>query len=264
MYSIVSAFYVIESKFNLDKYKAWYDYFLDNINCELILFTNKKSSYLFDKYKNKPNIKIIIYELEEFYNYKYYDKWIENHKKNYLLNKISGWELNMLWSEKISFVKTAIEKNLVTNDWICWCDIGYFRKNLPNTISKELLQKWPNKDVKTLQNDKIYYSLAYDNYYVNNLYNQVNNVNINGLPKVDIPLNQLSIAGGFFLINKNKVNWWHNMYDKILNKYFNNNKIVKDDQIIIVNAIFLNIEHFTLLRENGKQDNWFLFQKWLL
>ena len=90
--------------------------------------------------------------------------------------------------------------------------------------------------------------------------NIVNNVDTNGLPNNDIPLNQLSIAGGFFLINKDKVTWWRNMYDEILNKYFDNNKIVKDDQIIIVNSVFLNIDHFTLLRERGKQDNWFLFQ----
>ena len=32
--------------------------------------------------KSKPNIKVIIKPIEQFYNYKYKQHWIENHKKN--------------------------------------------------------------------------------------------------------------------------------------------------------------------------------------
>lgn len=265
MITIVSAFYIINSKFNISKYKYWIQYFLENSTCNLIIFTNNESKSLFNDYHNN-RIKIIICELNEFYNYKYINYWKENHKKNYLLNNID-FELNMLWSEKISFVKKAIHINHFNTEWFCWCDIGYFRPEANGTISKDLLKIWPNKDkIKNLNKDKIYYGLSHNNLnIVKSLSKMINNVDKNGLPKVDIPLNQTSIAGGFFIIHKDKINWWHNMYDNMLLKYFENNKIVKDDQIIIINNIFLNIKSFHIVTEkNNNYDHWFLFQRWLL
>ena len=40
----------------------------------------------------------------------------------------TDWKLNMLWSEKIAFVKKCYDnKYFPETDWYGWVDIGYFR-----------------------------------------------------------------------------------------------------------------------------------------
>ena len=54
------------------------------------------------------------------------------------------------------------------------------------------------------------------------------------------------------------------MHNEKLKLYFNNNRLVKDDQIIVLNNIIDNTINFQLISENDKYDNWFLFQRFLL
>ena len=83
-----------------------------------------------------------------------------------------------------------------------------------------------------------------------------------GLPKIPIPQLQQSVAGGFFILHKSKINWWTNVYGSKLELYLKHNYLVKDDQIIIIDCIFSNTEHFTLYREKHTNfDNWFMFQR---
>ena len=111
--------------------------------------------------------------------------------------------------------------------------------------------------------NKIYYGcINNNNNYMNNLYNLINNKNSLGLPDKPMPPNQQSIAGGFFIIHKNKINWWVNTYDKKLALYFKHNYLVKDDQIIIIDCILSQQSEFVLFRENDVNfDNWFMFQR---
>jgi hypothetical protein len=264
MLSIITAFYILKSKFPVDKYMKWIDYFLTNIKCNIIIFTNKKTYDYLKKY-NSSNIKLIICELNEFYNYKYVKYWKKNHEKNTSLKDITSWKLNMLWSEKISFVRKSYDLGYINTEWCCWCDIGYFRKNECGTLTPEQLNVWPSENkIKSLDINKIYYGMSHnDKQYFNMLIKLCLNKNENNLPINDIPENQCSISGGFFLIHKNKINWWFSTYDYMLKAYFENNRLVKDDQIIIVNAISLYNDHFNIIYENNNYNHWFLFQRWL-
>jgi hypothetical protein len=116
-------------------------------NFNLVIYTDENSSKYIDT-KENPKIKIIIKPIEEFYNYKYKDFWVENHKKNFSLNEKSCWELNMLWSEKISFVKETIERRYFDTNFYGWCDIGYFRNRLGEytDTNTKLLSNWANKE----------------------------------------------------------------------------------------------------------------------
>ena len=49
-----------------------------------------------------------------------------------------------------------------------------------------------------------------------------------------------------------------------MNTRIDNNRIIKDDQIIVINNIIENISKFTLVTENSQYDNWFLFQRYLI
>ena len=66
-------------------------------------------------------------------------------------------------------------------------------------------------------------------------------------------------------MHQSQINWWKETYDERLQKYFVNNYLVKDDQLIIVDCIFSNIDKFSLQKEDDDAyDNWFLFQRLLL
>ena len=110
--------------------------------------------------------------------------------------------------------------------------------------------------INALDKNKICYAcINNDDRYMNYLYKLVNN-------NQEIPATQNSIAGGFFIIHKDKINWWAETYDAKLESYFKNNSLVKDDQIILVDCILSNMNHFLLFRENNPGfDNWFMFQR---
>ena len=158
----------------------------------------------------------------------------------------------MLWAEKIPFVKKTIQNNYFNTDWFGWVDIGYFRGS-DNDSPIEEIKNWPNHiKIKALNKDKIYYANVSENRKnFKKLIKHVKNVNKRGLPKIPIPELQMSIAGGFFLIYKDKIDWWFNTFDKKLQLYFNNNYLVKDDQMIILNCVVENFDKFNLCYEEN-------------
>ncbi len=268
-----TCFYIIKSKFDPNTYINWINNFLSIIsnksNFNLVIYTDDNSKkYIYTK--DNIKIKVIIKPIEQFYNYKYKNYWIENHKKNNLLNDKSihnsSWMLNMLWSEKIWFVKETADRRYFKSNFYGWCDIGYFRNRQNDTNTSKLL-RWPNKlKINALDKNKICYAcINNNNEYLNSLYHIVNNKNQDGLPIQEIPATQNSIAGGFFIIYKDKINWWSNIYDEKLQLYFKNNYLVKDDQIILADCILSNLDNFVLFKEmNTNYDNWFMFQRFFL
>lgn len=263
MITVVTAWYILKSKFDKTVYKSWMSNFLLNVNkFNLVVFTDKKSYHMIeDVLKNIKNdkIKIIFYELDEFYNYKYKDEWIKNQKNNHLL-KMIDWELNMLWSEKISFVRKAVAEKYFESDFYIWCDIGYFRCRHRDMSFTELKNWGNNEKVEKLDKNKIHYALVNPN--ISHIISIIKNQNTIGLPIIPIPPNQVSVAGGFFVIDKDEIEWWFKTYDEMLNLYFKNNYLVKDDQMIIINCIFKNRDRFELHQESdNRYDNWFMFQR---
>jgi hypothetical protein len=132
-------------------------------NFNLVIYTDENSiKYIPDSVKDNSKIQIIIKPIEQFYNYNYKNFWIENHKNNFLLNDVSCWELNMLWSEKIWFVKETIERKYFDTDFYGWCDIGYFR-NRENDLDTRFLSTWASKN-KILDLDTQKISLIYKDF----------------------------------------------------------------------------------------------------
>ena len=267
-----TCWYILKSKFGKSRYEKWFSNYLSNVkNHYLVIYTNEESkSMLLPYIKNNTNIKLVTLDIEDFYNYQYKEKWIENHKKNDLLNNNSrfktDWKLNMLWSEKISFVKKTIDEKYFDTDWYGWCDVGYFR-GTSRDICVEKIQFWPNHTkIEELNKNMIHYSkINYNIESMNTLFKIINHKNEYGLPKSPIPPGQASIAGGFFLCYKENIEWWHKTYDDKLKLYFENNYLIKDDQIIIINCIFENLHKFKLWQENDPNfDKWFMFQRLLM
>ena len=110
----------------------------------------------------------------------------------------------MLWNEKIWFVKETYDNKYFNTEFYGWCDIGYFR-NRYNDFNTNLIKNWPNPTkINIFDKNKIYYACVNNNMdYMKNIENIIINKNEIGLPSTDIPPNQISIAGGFFIIHKN-------------------------------------------------------------
>ena len=235
--TFATCYYNFKNKFNNQTYINWIKNFLPFVNnFKLVVFCDHNSLEMIKEISNNnPNIKIIIKNFEDFYLYKYKDFFIENHKKNNLLNDKVDWRVNLLWCQKCFFVKEVIEQKYFTSDYYGWCDIGYFR----NTTS----ESWPEKN--SLE-DKIYY---------NSIGNYKKIRKINGT----IDPSQQSICGGFFIAREEKSLWWANRFEEKLKHYIDNNLLVKDDQTLIVDCLQEEDNNFKILLSN----DWFYFIKYL-
>lgn len=264
-----SCFYNIKSKFDKDIYINWLQLFLTVIkhnvdSCNLVFYTDEDTlGYIKQRipFEDTDTIKIIVKPMTMFYTYKYKKEWVLNHVNNKSLIH-TNWSLNMLWSEKISFVQDTIHHKYFDTEWYGWCDSGYFRNRIHDMLVSDLDSKWPNTDlIATSDPEKIIYGCVSPHTF-NDLKNIILNQNSSGLPVQPIPMNQVSVAGGFFLIHKNKINWWANIYYEKLRLYFENQYLVKDDQILLVDCITNHLNDFHLCTENyPNYDCWFMFQR---
>jgi glycosyltransferase involved in cell wall biosynthesis len=254
---------LVQKKHSLNKFLIWIDKMLSNVhNYNLVIYTNTESIHHIIKYNLNPNIKIIIKPLENFYTYKFKENFIKNHENNHNLNKLVNWEINMLWCEKIAFVYDTIINNYFNSDFYGWCDIGYFREDYNNI---DVLKNWPeNNAIESLNKNLIYYNMVQKNSnYIENIKNIINNKNEFGLPNKQIPADQVTISGGFFILYKDKIEYLNTLFYSKLELYFNHNYLVKDDQIILSDCIFSNFDKFHLISENLNLDNWFAFSRFL-
>ena len=258
-----TCFYAINSKFDPSTYVKWMGHLFSIIHqCKLVVYTDEASRVYINTHDN-PNIIVVVKPLEQLYNYRYKEYWIDNHRNNSLLNGVSCWELNMLWAEKTAFVKETMEQRIFDTDYYGWCDIGYFR-NRPNDTHTSLLTSWANEQVvRNIDRQTVMYGcINNDDAFLDELKQTVCRKNKDGLPVVPIPASQCSIAGGFFVAHRGVVQWWFHTFDATLERYFKHQYLVKDDQIIIADCVFSNIDMFTLVREhNPPMDNWFMFQR---
>jgi hypothetical protein len=261
-----TCWYNFKAKFDPSVYYAWIDNMLSNVNnYNLVVFCDIDTYFHVEKYRKNDRIMIIVKRPTEFYTYQYQENWISNHEKNTLLNYKTDWKLNMLWSEKINFVRETMQNKYFNTDYYGWCDIGYFRGR-PNDLTKDELRMWPNTNkIRQLDPSKIYYACVNnDKTYIRMLAHMINEKSEFGLPETPIHPAQISIAGGFFISHKNKLEWWHDIYYKKLDLYFRHNYLVKDDQIILADCVFSDLENFQLcLEDKSMYDNWFMFQRLL-
>lgn len=310
-----TGFYCFKAKFDIKTYTEWilnlFSLLDDETNnFKLVFYTDTQSynqlcevepkirEYLIfeashqiphqttrETYQNK--IRLVIREIKDFYMYKYSKKWIKNQilPDNELKDTIN-WKVNMLWSEKLWFVKDTIDNKYFgegadgvngansAEECYGWCDSGYFRNRIIDLNTNDI-HNFPNSELmekmKQEHKNQIFYGLLRnDNDILENISIFTNMKNSEtGLPYYPIPQNINLIAGGFFLIYSQKISWWCNLYEECLLRYFENNAVVKDDQIIIVNCIFgdNNKSHFKLIQDDEKYSNiydkWFLFQRFL-
>jgi len=286
--TLVSCFYKFNNddsyilKHNSDKYIEWMTKFLTIVkNFNLVIFTDKltydyicecKLNEIIESKRNK--IKIILKEKSNFYCYQYKDYFIGNQPKikfgNY--DKMS-WEMNMIWSEKLNFVSEVITKKFFDTEYYGWCDIGYFRNEPEGDLSVEDLTEWGN-NIKIIDNlrdkNKIIYGSPYSNFSPQEIWTNVVKKGVKFI--IDEKINAdnenyvRSVCGGFFLLHKNKINWWCDKYYSLLYLYVKSNGLLCHDETILSICAALYPEHFKIVIEPNTKfnDKWRLFQRYLL
>jgi hypothetical protein len=272
--TLSTCWYNLKSKFPSEQYLLWIQNFFSIVNnFNLVLYTDKNGvmelHHILHKYNHILNIKIkiIIKSITDFYGYKYKDQWIKNHNRNtntINLHKHIDWELNMLWCEKVHFVKETIDNKYFDTPFYGWCDIGYFRNKPDTTNTRELINgHWPkltrNKLFPTAKSvTQIHYACVQNNEV---LFNRLRNETKEGKQTL---INSPCFAGGFFILSPTMVTQYVQIFDEKLNYYFSNGYLVKDDQTIVKDCIFSNPDVFCIHFENTMYDNWFMFQRILL
>lgn len=264
-----TCFYVLKSKFSVETYLKWINNLLSIVHAfNLVIYTDEESSIYLLRLIDKTNkkIKVIIKPLTEFYTYKYKDYWIKNHEKSTMsLHKVIDWKLNMLWNEKVFLVNETIKNGYFKSPYYGWCDIGYFR-NRVNDLHTNYLGSWPNptKILELNKNELIHYGCVKNDLL--GLTNDILSHYKNGLTSSPTErYNDISFAGGFFILPVNMANVYVTIYESKLDYYFSNNYFIKDDQTIIQDIILTNPQLFYIHKENNVCfDNWFMFQRLLL
>lgn len=261
-----TCWYNFKAKFDSSVYESWMHNMLSNVNnYYLVVYTDMDGYNIIQKYL-QPKIKIIVKPYQKFHTFPYEKLWIENQERNVLLNDRIDWRVNMLWSEKIAFVRDTIHNQYFKTEFYGWCDIGYFRGR-ENDLSKEELANWPSPyKINHLLKDRVHYAMICNNdHAIEHLYRLIQQKNEHGLPREEIPMNQVSVGGGFFILHKSMINWWYKTYYTKLKLYFDHKRLVKDDQIILADCVLSDMDKFCLWRENDyRYDKWFQFQRILL
>lgn len=264
MITFVTCWYRMNSKLSQDVYIKYIHNFLDNVsNANIVIYTNTDSYEDVQFAESKSNMKIILCDFYEFETNKLIPFLQKNKNNPSYTNKSLDIELQMVYLEKVAFLKKTIDHNPFNSTWFGWCDIGYFRcRNVD--IQMNQIKQWPRKNIENnLEKDKIYYGNVNGNVrHVFNLFTICVNQNAAGLPKMQLPHDMVAISGGFCLLHRDKMTWYYDKFYDLLNKYVHNGYYVKDDQMIIFNCIALNQVHFKICTEFDKMyDNWFMFQR---
>lgn len=234
--TLVTCFYKFKSKHNFGNYIIWINKFVNEIDCNMIIFTNKDMKKLITKLIKKKEKNIIFVEkdfnnLEILKEYKE-DFWIKQYQLDSPCQHGNRTkECYIIWNSKFNFLKEAIELNPFKSDKFIWNDIGSLREN---------------KDVKNYPK------------YTNISSDKLDIVILNSFPKkiLDKEMffrDQVIFSGAIFGGGKDVILKLYEEYYKIFKKYIEKDLFIGCDQQLIISMYLLNHQFFNII--NNK--DWF-------
>jgi len=200
----VSGYWKIINKHD-NKFDTWF-YNTLQINCPYIFFCDKNTIEMIKKYRKTLPTYYIECEIKDFVTYKFKDKMI-THPVH-----CPSVELNLIWNEKIFLINKALKVNPFKSDYFHWVDAGIciYRNLRPPSYS------FSNNKIELLPKDMFIYSSS-------NTYNElfVNNKSY-----------YHHISGTSYILHKDIVTTFTNLYEKYLFKLIDKNNIWTD-QIVL-------------------------------
>ena len=130
MATVVSAFYIMDSKFPSQQYMKWIQNFLETVASHLIFYTDPELIPMFEEWR-KPYMnktRFIALSRDNWTAYTKYSKdfWLSQKQRDREA-KIHSADLYSIWYEKKEFVLRAAELNPFGHTKYIWCDAGAFR-----------------------------------------------------------------------------------------------------------------------------------------
>jgi len=249
---VTSYFQLNQSKASHLQYIEWMKNML-MIDNPMVIFCDEKSEetiYMLRSGKHDKT-RIIVTNFKEFYSYKYANHFLEHYKMDKEQQVGHNMFLYMIWSEKSSFMKRAIELDPFKSEYFLWVDIGCFRR--PNT---EYIN-WPNPEkIDCLDKTKILLLMIQpftrEEWYCNS--------------RETLPSFQSAnrIGGTIFGGGKDVLLKWHEKYYEMLEYFISINRFIGKDQSIMNSVYLLNKEMCQLVTwQPGCPDPWFYLQEYL-
>ena len=201
----VSGYWKVTNKHG-DKYMDWFHTSL-KINCPYVFFSDKETIEIIKKYRQDLPTVYIECNIEQFVTYPYKDKMISHptHCPDVLLN--------LIWNEKIFLLQKALNINPFQSEFFCWIDAGIcvYRDKLPPPTP------FPNLDkLNKLPKNQFLYSAS--NPYYENAVQTTNYYH--------------HVSGTSYILHKNIINDFAQLYHHYLTKLVNNFNIWTDQVIL--------------------------------
>jgi len=202
----VSCYWNVKNKYN-NKYIDWFKNTLA-INCPYVVFSDKEGIQLIKHFRQDLPTYYIECEIKDFYTFKYANK-MQIHNVH-----CPSIELNLIWNEKIFMVQKAATLNPFNSEWFKWIDAGtcVYRNYPPSNIPFPNIHK-----LNTLPKNKFIYSSS--NEINNNLITTTNYYHY--------------ISGTSYILHKNIINEFTEIYKIYLDKLLNNPNNIWTDQVVL-------------------------------
>jgi hypothetical protein len=200
----VSAYFNVKPKV-ASRFSEWFPTTLA-INCAYVFFGNKESIEMIKGYRKNLPTHYIEYDLEKFVT----NKWKQNMATHEF--HCPSIELNMIWNEKMYFIKQAMELNPFQSEWFQWVDAGTaaYRSEKPPATEYPTREK-----LATLPKDKLIYSSSF---------NYSDETPIHSIPH--------HIAGTAYILHKDLVAKFVDIYTKKMDE-LHNEPGMWTDQIVL-------------------------------
>ena len=250
--------YKIESKFDFEKYIEWGKNLINYLqNYKLIIFTNDETYNIIKKIiKDKKNIEIFYFNIENFYYFKYKNFLLQNTCKDCFPDHKISYKLILLWIERHLLVEKI--KNKYKSDFYCYIDWGYIREKNKSIEIKDY--KFDENKIQwglvnSKENAFEYYNHLFKTKDKNILKKNIKDIIINQKIEKYQPI----FGGGFSIIPHKMVYEFLKIYKHSLNYILDNQILFKDDQSIIAYTIINNLNKFKLIYKEKDKIEWFPF-----
>ena len=241
--TLVTCYYEFKSKHSNENYRKWIKYLLNEINCNIIIFTSEDLVSFIKNEINHDNIHFIIKPLNQLTIFlKYKNIWEKQYSMDPSKKCGRSTGCYVLWNSKFQFLKEAIDINPFKSDKFIWNDIGSMRTN----SYTKLLKSYPNYN--KISNDKLDIILL-------NSYKNTNQTFF---------YEEVHISGAIFGGHKDVILNLHKKYYKMFEFYIENNQFIGCDQQVLSSLLLKNQKLFNLIIPNNKLiDPWFwLYYYW--
>jgi hypothetical protein len=208
----VSGYWNVTNKHG-NKFNNWFNNTL-KVNCTYIFFCDPKDKNYIDHFRKDLPTYYYDFYLDDFYTNKYNFDISQTHPIH-----CPSIELGKIWLEKINLMYLASKQNVYNSEWYLWIDAGICTLRNKEFKLNEFFEFSSLDKLDGLDKNKLYYtSTKYPNF---NVYT------------INLLIYTHEVAGTAFLIHKDKIEFFKNLFYKYLDQLFEHKDLMKHNPFFI-------------------------------